>query len=198
MRTSYQRLRWPVEAVVSCQHCRQYMMEYHFFLIIGFPQSSNEQKTLIAHYFPDQMAFRIGLGIEPLTLQTLVKTGNNWPCDQVWKKYPSQGLVTLLHICEVIRTVQSPISSETQRWASVWPRWAPVSPCWAPISTNRAPTSSHLPASVQVFHDVSQCYMGVSWCFTSRSWCFTSHSWCFTLCFTMFYVSRCLAMFYDV
>ena len=90
----------------------------------------------------------------------------------------SQGLVTLLHICIVKPTLQSPKSLETPHQLSILPWQAPIFttspyhhtelqkiPHRAPVSPHWALISSHRTASV--------------------SWCFKS-------------VSRCLTMFYDV
>ena len=70
----------------------------------------------------------------------------SWALPGLEKIPVSQGLVTLLHICEVIQTPQSRISQEI--------------PCQAQKS-HRATISSHLMASVQVFHNVLQVFNDV-------------------------------------
>ena len=81
----------------------------------------------------------------------------------------SPWLVTPLHICGVILTLQSAISSETphrflQKFRSSADVITPMSLHRAP-SPHRAPISSHWMVSVQVFCDVSQCFKSVLWCF---------------------------------
>ena len=100
-------------------------------------------------------------------------------------------LVTLLHICGVIPTSQSPISPDysapispvTPRRAPTSPHRAPMSPYRVPMSPHRAPTSAHWaptsshrmtsarsPRQAQIFpHRVpvsSHRMTSVSWCFT--------------------------------
>ena len=118
-------------------------------------------------------------------------------------------LVTLLHICGVLPTLNcrhrrklcADIAKNSAR-APISLRRAPMSLRRAPMFAHRTPISSHRMASVWVFRDVSQSFKSVSQCFKSVSWCFTSGSQCFmtfhdaSQCFTS--VSWCFSMFNNV
>ena len=93
----------------------------------------------------------------------------------------SPWLVTLLHICGVIPTLQSLISPETpHRYLRKLRTSADV----AALSDDVAAPMSHRMASVSwcftsCFHDVSQCFTSVSWCFTIFNnvlWCLVSRA----------------------
>ena len=106
----------------------------------------------------------------------------------------SPWLVTLIHICGVIQTRQSPKTLSERQYCH--------------IECDITASSADVFASNGECLTVSWSFKSVSWCFTSGSWCFTSGSCfnsgsqCFTSgsqCFTMFHdVLLCLTMFYNV
>ena len=120
-------------------------------------------------------------------------------CTGLEKVPISPWLVTLLHICGVIPTPQSPISPETPRrnlHASddIAVPCADTGTLRADVSTPRSDVSAtstdvSVPSADIVTSNgkcstVSQCFKSGSRCFTTFhdvSQCFTSVSWCFTM-----------------
>ena len=125
--------------------------------------------------------------------------------------------VTLLHICGVIPTPQSPGTPRdrrhlcTERWRlcterrrlRIERRYRHIE--WPPRDRRRRCSERryrHIEWWVfehfMMFHNV----LSVSWCFTSGSRCFTSGSRCFTMYHNVLHVFHdvllCLTMFYDV
>ena len=143
--------------------------------------------------FPETTEFAISIvnlwicAVNDKTLKNVININHDsqypqWP--GLEKVRIPQWLVTLLHICGVIPTPQSPISPETQRrYCRKLCADIAGNSARAPMSPHRAPILSHRMASVLVFCDVSQCLkcfmmfhnvLSVSWCFTSGSRCFTT------------------------
>ena len=116
----------------------------------------------------------------------------------------SPWLVTLLHICGVIPTPQSPISPVTprdyrrrraeRRHLRIERRYRLIE--W-PLRDRRRHCHKRRRLHIErrrlrierwyrriewlLFHGVSQCFKSVSWCFTSGAQYFTCVSWCFTM-----------------
>ena len=112
----------------------------------------------------------------------------------------SPWLATLLHICGVIPTSQSPVTPrDRQRLRIEWRRHCIE--CryrrikWPPCDRHAKRRRLRIERRYhrikwRVFHDISQWFKSVSWCFISGSWCITM----FYMCFIMFYyVLWCLA-----
>ena len=86
----------------------------------------------------------------------------------------SPWLVTLLHICGVIPTLQSPTSLETpRRCCRKLSASADVSASSADVSASSTDIVTFNGECCVMFHNVLRVIHNVSQCFTSVSWCFT-------------------------
>ena len=119
----------------------------------------------------------------------------------------SPWLVTLLHICGVIPTPQSPVTPH-DRWRRraehrrlrIERRYRRIK--WPPHGRRRRCPKRRRLRIERRYRRIEWPLSSVSWCFKSISWCFTSGSRCFTMYHNVWHVFHdvllCLTMFYDV